>query len=72
MTSKIQGALQNGVARSLPPCDPRLISAALTSGNINNDQTYNANSTGQGTDLQLSRLGHQISCINWTFELSCA
>ena len=40
MTSKIQGALQNGAARSLPPCDPRLISAALTSGNINNDQTY--------------------------------
>ena len=40
MTSKIQGALQNGAARSLPPCDPSLISAALTSGNINNDQTY--------------------------------
>ena len=32
MTSKIQGALQNGAAKSLPPCDPRLISAALTSG----------------------------------------
>ena len=32
MTSKIEGTLQNGAARSLSPCDPRLISAALTSG----------------------------------------
>ena len=41
MTSKIQGALQNGAAKSLPPCVPRLISAVYWPvENINNDQPY--------------------------------